>query len=104
LRASRSTPPPRHPLPPLTTKIPMTTSIKLFELKPAFRIRIHPGMPVGLLLHESPSNRISDNSDTHPAVAAAFFPISEGLLAPVAWVPEQWDKLVTLVKALAFPV
>jgi hypothetical protein len=40
---------------------------------------------------------IQDSSrDAHPNVAAAFFPIGEGLLAPVAWVHEQWDKLVNM--------
>jgi hypothetical protein len=102
-----------------SSDIPILTSIKLFRLKPAFRT--HPGMLVGSLLHELPSRRISDDSDdhmdqatriqlgiqdsncisgdsdTHPAPAAAFVSISEELPAPVAWVREQWDKLVNMV-------
>ena len=41
-------------------------------------------MPVGLLLHESPSNCISDNSDAHPTVAAAFFPPASAAFTPPA--------------------
>ena len=39
-------------------------------------------MPVGLLLHESPSHSISDNSDTHPAAAATFFPPASAAYTP----------------------
>jgi hypothetical protein len=34
--------------------------------------------------HESPSNRISDNSDTHPATDAAFFPPASAAYTPPA--------------------
>ena len=42
------------------------------------------GHLLSLLLHESPSNRISDNSDAHPAAAAAFFPPASAAYTPPA--------------------